>query len=170
MDRGYTHKLVFRLIIRIVDREQIIILFYLILQTTPSLTNESHIPLTQKANFTQKFNCQQTNAKLAPTPNLIHDSQSLANHNDLSQRFVTNGPSNSQYAQPTVFIPTSSGLLLTTALPAMITSQLSNIQSLNQQMPPLHQFNQQAHAENKSGGDKSSIGLSMEKRQLVRSF
>lgn len=139
------------------------------LQTNASLTNESQIPLPQKSNFTQKYNCQQTNAKLAPTQNLIHDSQSLANHNDLSQRFVTNGPSNSQYAQPTVFIPTSSGLLLTTALPAMITSQLSNIQPLNQQqMPPLHQFTQQSHAENKSGGDKSTIGLSVEKRQLVR--
>lgn len=139
------------------------------MQTTPSLTNESQISLPQKANFAQKFNCQQTNAKLAPAPSLIHDSQSLANRNDLSQRFVTNGPSNSQYAQPTVFIPTSSGLLLTTAIPAMITSQLSNMQPLNQQqIPPLHQFTQQSHAENKSGGDKSSIGLSVEKRQLVR--
>lgn len=139
------------------------------MQTTPSLTNETQITLPQKANFTQKFNCQQTNSKIAPTPNLIHDPQSLANHNDLSQRFVTNGPTNSQYAQPTVFIPTSSGLLLTAALPAMITSQLSNMQPLTQQqMPPLHQFNQQPHVENKSVGDKSSIGLSVDKRPLVR--
>lgn len=87
--------------------------------------------MSQKSNF-----AQQTNGKLSTTPNLIQDAQTISNHNDLTQHFVTNGPSNTQFAQP-VFIPTSSGLILTAALPTVITQPLQQ-----QQMPTLHQFNQ----------------------------
>lgn len=94
---------------------------------------------------------QQSTAKIAPTVSstLVQDPQSLANHNDLTQHFVTNGPSSAQFAQP-VFIPTSSGLLLTAALPTMLTSHISNLQPITQSpmsAATLHSMN---------GGEKSS--------------
>lgn len=84
--------------------------------------------MSQKSTY-----AQHPTAKIAPTVStaLVQDPQSLANHNDLTQHFVTNGPSNAQFAQP-VFIPTSSGLLLTAALPTMLTSQISNLQPMPQ--------------------------------------
>lgn len=124
--------------------------------------------MSQKSTF-----AQHPTAKIAPTVStaLVQDpTQSLANvanHNDLTQHFVTNGPSNAQFAQP-VFIPTSSGLLLTTALPTMLTSQMSNLQPMPQSpMPTLHAVN--GGGVGAGGGDKSppSIAVSIDKRPCI---
>lgn len=111
---------------------------------------------------------QHPTAKIAPTVStaLVQDPQSLANHNDLTQHFVTNGPSNAQFAQP-VFIPTSSGLLLTAALPTMLTSQISNLQPMPQapmSAATLHSVNGGSGV-----GEKSppSIAVSLEKRPCI---
>lgn len=112
---------------------------------------------------------QHPTAKIAPTVStaLVQDPQSLANvanHNDLTPHFVTNGPSNAQFAQP-VFIPTSSGLLLTTALPTMLTSQISNLQAITPQSPmPTAALHGGSGAV--AGGEKSppSLAVSIEKR------
>lgn len=86
--------------------------------------------------------CNQSN-KL---PQLLQDAQQVTNHTDLTQHFVSNAASTQQFAQP-VLMATSSGLLLTTALPTVITSHLQPLSQ--QQIPPLHQFNhlpqQQSH-------------------------
>lgn len=117
--------------------------------------------MSQKSTY-----AQQPTAKIAPTVSttLVQDPQSLANHNDLTQHFVTNGPSNAQlnqFAQP-VFIPTSSGLLLTAALPTMLTSRISNLQPISQSpmaTATLHSVN---------GVEKSpSIAVSIEKRSCI---
>lgn len=118
----------------------------------PNLS-EQQLPMSQKPTYAQQ---QQQNAKLAPASSLVQDSQPLTNHNDLTQHFVTNGPSNAQFAQP-LFIPTSSGLLLTAALPTMLTSQISNLQPISQSsMAALHSVN-----------EKPSIAMSIEKRQCI---
>lgn len=121
-------------------------------QTVQNLTDQQ-LPMSQKTVYSQQSN----QAKIAPAPTLVQDAtQPLTNHhNDLTQHFVANGPSNAQFAQP-VFIPTSSGLLLTAALPTMLTSQISNLQPITAQqttMTALHSMN-----------DKSSIAVSIEKR------
>lgn len=120
--------------------------------------------MSQKSTF-----AQHPTAKIAPTVStaLVQDQQSLANvanHNDLTQHFVTNGPSNAQFAQP-VFIPTSSGLLLTTALPTMLTSQISNLQPIQQSPMPTATL----HAMNGGAGEKSppSMAVSIDKRPCI---
>lgn len=95
---------------------------------------------------------------MASTPTLVQDTaQTITNHNDLTQHFVANGPTNAQFAQP-LFIPTSSGLLLTAALPTMLTSQISNLQPLSQAstMTALHPMS-----------EKSSIAVAIEKRSCI---
>lgn len=120
-------------------------------QTIQNLT-EQQLPISKQAYS------HQSNAKLTQTSaQLVQDSQQLTNHNDLTQHFVTNGPSNAQFAQP-VFIPTSSGLLLTAALPTMLTSQISNLQTMSQpSMAALHSVNDKS----------SSIAVSIDKRQCI---
>lgn len=120
-------------------------------QTMQNLT-EQQLPISKQAYS------HQSNAKLTQTSaQLVQDSQQLTNHNDLTQHFVTNGPSNAQFAQP-VFIPTSSGLLLTAALPTMLTSQISNLQTMSQpSMAALHSVNDKS----------SSIAVSIDKRQCI---
>lgn len=111
--------------------------------------------LSQKSAYSQ-----QSNAKIASATTLVQDSsQSLTNHNDLTQHFVTNGASNAQFAQP-LFIPTSSGLLLTATLPTVLTSQISNLQPISQSptMTAIHPV---------SNSDKSSIAVSIEKRSCI---
>lgn len=95
-------------------------------------------------------------SKMAPAPGLCQDAQTITNHNDLTQHFVTNGASNAQFAQP-VFIPTSSGLILTTALPTMLTPQLSNLQTMSQP-PPMTAIHPMA--------DKA-LTVSLEKRSCL---
>lgn len=124
------------------------------MQTIQNITDQQLPTISQKPTFSQ-----QSNAKLATASSLVQDAmQPLTNHNDLTQHFVANGPSNAQFAQP-VFIPTSSGLLLTAALPTMLTSQISNLQPLSQPptMTALHPVN----------GEKSSIAVSIEKRSCL---
>lgn len=120
-------------------------------QTIQNLT-EQQLPISKQAYS------HQSNAKLTQTSaQLVQDSQQLTNHNDLTQHFVTNGPSNAQFAQP-VFIPTSSGLLLTAALPTMLTSQISNLQTMSQpSIAALHSVNDKS----------SSIAVSIDKRQCI---
>lgn len=119
----------------------LMVFIVILLQTIPSLS-EQHLSMSQKPTFSQ-----QSNAKIAP------DTQ----HNDLTQHFVANGSSNAQFAQP-LFIPTSSGLILTAALPTMLTSQITNLQPISQQpmATALHQVT-----------DKSSIAVSIDKRPCI---
>lgn len=99
---------------------------------------------------------QQPNIKIAPASTArVQDSQPLTNHTDLTQHFVTNGPSNTQFAQP-VFIPTSSGLILTAALPTVLPSQISNLQPMTQPAMTLH-----------SVSEKPPIAVSIEKRPCI---
>lgn len=100
---------------------------------------------------------------MSATTNLLPDTQTLTtNPNDLTSHFVTNGAANAQYAQP-VLIPTSSGLILTAALPTMITQPMTQ-----QQMPALHQFSTDQmlmqHIDGRSMNDKSSMAVSLDKR------
>lgn len=69
----------------------------------------------------------------------------MATHNDLTTHFAaTAGPSAPQFGQP-LFMATSTGLLLTAAVPTMLTPHhLSNLTS--QQIPALHQFGQPSTA------------------------
>ncbi|XP_055313406.1 zinc finger protein jing isoform X2 [Sitodiplosis mosellana] len=117
--------------------------------------SDQHLSMSQKSAYAQQPN----QAKLAPAPTLVQDAtQPLTNHNDLTQHFVANGPTNAQFAQP-VFIPTSSGLLLTAALPTMLTSQISNLQQTMGQPPTmaaLHSMN-----------DKTGLAVSIEKRSCI---
>lgn len=100
---------------------------------------------------------QQPNIKIAPASTArVQDSQPLTNHTDLTQHFVTNGPSNAQFAQP-VFIPTSSGLLLTAALPTVLPSQISNLQPISQPQMTLHSMSEKPQ----------SIAVSIEKRSCI---
>lgn len=118
------------------------------MQAIQNLTDQQ-LPMSQKSAYPQQSN----QAKLASAPTLVQDAtQQLTNHNDLTQHFVTNGPSNAQFAQQ-VFIPTSSGLLLTAALPTMLTSsQISNLQPMAQQptMTALHSMNDKSSFEKRS--------------------
>lgn len=120
------------------------LMFLFLFKSTPTLTDQQ-IQLSQKPNFAQQAAAAAT--KLSGPPHLIQDAQSLQNHNDLTQHFVTTSTTGGQFAQP-VLIPTSSGLLLTayavsTDSDKVLTSHIPNLQPLSQQqMPALHQFNQ----------------------------
>ena len=67
-----------------------------------------------------------------------HTNNNTRQNSQVQQSFAS-ASSAGQYASQPMFVATSSGLLLSTALPTVITSQLSGIQA----MPALHQFNQQ---------------------------
>ncbi|XP_031616661.1 zinc finger protein jing homolog isoform X1 [Contarinia nasturtii] len=119
-----------------------------------SSLSDSQLTIAQKSQTFQ----QQSNTKIGPTSTLVQDTtQPITNHNDLTQHYVANGPPNAQFAQP-VFIPTSSGLLLTAALPTMLTSQISNLQPLSQPptMNALHPVS-----------EKPSLAVSIEKRSCI---
>lgn len=127
-----------------------------ILQAVQNLSDQQ-LPMSQKPTYAQQSN----HAKLAPAPTLVQDAtQPLTNHNDLTQHFVANGPTNAQFAQP-VFIPTSSGLLLTAALPTMLTSQISNLQQTMAQQPTMTALHH--HSMN----DKTGLAVSIEKRSCI---
>lgn len=100
---------------------------------------------------------------------LMQDPQQITNHTDLAQHFVSNSQSTQQYAQP-VLMATSSGLLLTTALPTVITSHLSSLQPLSQQqMPPLHQFNHMPQQQQQQQSQSQPNGASITSNFLTSS-
>lgn len=87
-----------------------------------------------------------------------HVQSDQLSHHQFAQQYAS-APTGPQFAQP-VFMATSSGLLLTAALPTVMTSQLQNLQTMShhhnphhsphhnphqQPMPALHQFNQPPH-------------------------